>query len=148
MHRGLSFLLLIVVALTSVLTTACGSAKSTRPASIAQPDLDAGLATDLFFGSGTQAAANIDVRVTNRATVPITLRRIEIDSPGMGQYTIGRTIRDFRETIAPGETKVVPVFATAYAQTTRRPSEPLQLRAIIQFEAGEATWREILMARE
>lgn len=144
MRRGLSFLLLLVV----ILTTACGSAKSTRPATIAQPDLDAGLATELFFGSGTQAPANIDVRVTNRATVPITLRRVEIDSPGMGQYIIGRTIRDFRETIAPGETKVVAVFATAYAQTTRRPSEPLQLRAIIEFEAGEARWREILMARE
>jgi hypothetical protein len=144
MRRGLSFLLLLVV----ILTTACGSAKSTRPATIAQPDLDAGLATELFFGSGTQAPANIDVRVTNRATVPITLRRVEIDSPGMGQYVIGRTIRDFRETIAPGETKVVAVFATAYAQTTRRPSEPLQLRAIIEFEAGEARWREILMARE
>ena len=144
MRRGLSFLLLLVV----ILTTACGSAKSTRPATIAQPDLDAGLATYLLFGSGTQAPANIDVRVTNRATVPITLRRVEIDSPGMGQYVIGRTIRDFRETIAPGETKVVAVFATAYAQTTRRPSEPLQLRAIIEFEAGEARWREILMARE
>lgn len=144
MHRGLSFLLLFVIALT----TACGSAKSMRPATIAQPDLDAGLATELFFGSGTQAPANIDVTVTNRANVPIVLRRIEIDSPGMGQYTIGRIIRDFRETIGPGETKVVPIFATAYAQTTRRPSEPLQLRAIIAFEAGEAKWREILMARE
>ena len=146
MHRGLSFLLLLVVALTSAL--GCGSAKTMRPASIAQPDLDAGLATELFFGSGTQAPANIDVSVTNRANVPITLRRIEIDSPGMGQYVIGRTIRDFRETIGPGQTKVVAVFATAYAQTTRRPSEPLQLRAIIEFEAGEARWREILMARE
>lgn len=144
MHRRLSFLLLLAV----LVTTGCGSAKSTRPASIPQPDLDAGLATELFFGSGTQAPANIDVKVTNRATVPIVLRRIEIDSPGMGQYVIGRAIRDFRETIAPGETKVVAVFATAYAQTTRRPSEPLQLRAIIEFEAGEARWREILMARE
>jgi hypothetical protein len=86
--------------------------------------------------------------VANRATVPIVVRRIEVDSPGMGQYTIRREVRDFRDTIAPGEAKELTLFATAFAQTTRRPTEPLQLRVIIELEHGDVRWREILLARE
>ena len=140
MRRNLSVLLL--------LTLACASAQSTRPASIPQPDLDAHLVSPLFFGSGTSAAATIAVIARNRGPVPITVRRIEVDSPGMGQYTLGRAVRDYRDTLAPGEEKEMTVFATAYAQTTRRPTEPLQLRVIVEFEAGESRWREVLLARE
>lgn len=139
MLRNLSVLLL--------LTLACATPQTSRPGSIPKPELDAGLVSPLFFGSGTSAAATIVVRATNRATVPITVRRIEVDAPGMGQYTLGRAVRDYRDTLAPGETKDMTVFATAYAQTTRRPTEPLQLRVIVEFEAGESRWREVLMTR-
>ena len=140
MRRKLSVLLLLALA--------CASAQTTRPPSIPQPDLDAHLVNPLFFGSGTSAAATIGVRVANRATVPIVVRRIEVDSPGMGQYTIRREVRDFRDTIPPGEAKELTLFATAFAQTTRRPTEPLQLRVIIELEHGDVRWREILLARE
>ena len=141
MLRKLSVLLLLT-------TLACASGQSSRPANIPQPELDAGLVSPLFFGSGTTAAATIAVRARNRSTVPITVRRIEVDAPGMGQYTLGRAVRDYRDTLAPGEAKEMTVFATAYAQTTRRPTEPLQLRVIVEFESGEARWREVLMTRE
>lgn len=140
MRRATSFLLLLVLA--------CGTAKSTRPSSIPQPDLDAHLVNPLFFGSGTTAPATIEVEVTNRADVPIEVVRISLDSPGMGQYTLGTARREFKDTVAPHETKKLTVFATAYAQTTRRPDEPLVLRAIVEFKAGDAYWREMLMARE
>lgn len=140
MRRASSFLLLLVVA--------CGTAQSTRPASIPQPDLDAHLVSPLFFGSGTTAPATIEVEVTNRADVPIEVIRVALDSPGMGQYTLGAARRDFKETLAPHESKKLTVFATAYAQTTRRPDEPLVIRAIVEFKAGTTYWREILMARE
>ena len=142
MGRRLSILLLLVISLAG-----CTSARNERPASIPQPELSAYLVTDVFFGSGTSAPAPIQVDIRNRATVPIVVRRIQIESPGMAQYTIGRADRYFRETVSPGETKSLTVFATAYAQTTRRPSEPLQLRVFIEFESGEARWREILMTR-
>lgn len=140
MRRASSFLLLLVMA--------CGTAQSTRPASIPQPDLDAHLVNPLFFGSGSTAPATIEVEVTNRATVPIQVVRISIDSPGMGQYTLGTERREFKDTVGPGELKKLTVFATAYAQTTRRPDEPLVIRAIVEFKAGTSYWREILMARE
>jgi hypothetical protein len=141
MRRSLPILLL--------LTLACASARSSRPANIPQPDLGARLVNPLFFGSGTEAGATIEVGVANRATVPIILRRIEITTPGMGQYTILHRPYVLRETISPGQEKVVTTFATALAQTTRRPTEPLMMRVILEFEAGDGqVWREILMTRE
>lgn len=140
MRRTLSFLFL--------LTLACASSQSTRPASIPQPGLDAHLVNPLFFGSGTTAPATIELEVMNRANVPIQVIRASLDSPGMGQYTLGRAQREFKETIAPGQTKKLTIFATAFAQTTTRPDEPLVLRAIVEFKSGESYWREILMTRE
>jgi hypothetical protein len=140
MRRALSILLL--------LSLGCGSAPATRPKTIRQPDMTARLVNPLFFGSGNEANATIELIVENRANVPIVVRRIELDSPGMGQYTLRQSVREFRETIGPGETKGLTTWATAVAQTTRRPTEPLVLRAIVEFNgpAGEV-WREILMLR-
>jgi hypothetical protein len=140
MHRRVSFLFLVV------LIAACGSASSGRPTGIAAPEIRAGIAGTIFFGSGSTAPANIDVEVTNVANVPITLRRVEVDSPGMGTYGIQRASRIVRETIAPGETKRVTVFATAVT-TVRNPSEPLTIRVIAEFETGKDRWREIAMTR-
>lgn len=142
MHRRLSYLTLMTLSVT-LLSLACASG-SVRPANIAAPSVEADLNGTVFFGSGNQAPANIDVTVTNNASVPITLRRVEIDSPGMGTYGIVRTSRTFRDTIAPGETKRVTVFATAVTRV-RNPSEPLTLRAIAEFESGKDRWREITM---
>lgn len=143
MHRRVS--LLFLVTLFGILfLVACGSTGSGRPANIAAPDVRAELNGSVFFGSGSTAPANIDVLVTNRATVPIVLRRLEVDSPGMGTYRIIRTARTVRENLAPGETKNVTVFATAVT-TVRNPSEPLTLRVIADFESGKDRWREIQM---
>jgi len=144
MHRRVSSLFLVAL-LTALSTLACASG-STRPANISAPQLRAGLAGTVFFGSGTSAPANIDVEVTNTSAVPIVVRRVEVDSPGMGTYGLIRTVRDLRENIAPGETKRVTVFATAVT-TVRNPSEPLTIRVIADFESGKDRWREISIVR-
>ena len=142
MHRTVTLLLLF-----AVIAGCSNTATTGRPSTIPQPDLDARLTHELFFGSSSTAPATIEVTVGNRGSVPIVIRRVEIDSPGMGQYAILRTIRDFHEEVPPGQQKAVTVFATAQT-TVRRPTEPLTLRAIIEFESGEHRWREILMQRE
>lgn len=141
MHRRVS-LLFVVVAAATFFAVACGSASSSRPAAITAPEVRADLVGTVFFGSGNTAPANIDVTVTNTASVPITLLRVEVDSPGMGTYRIQRTARQVRENLGPGETKRVTVFATAIT-TVSNPSEPLTLRTIADFEAGKDRWREI-----
>ncbi len=137
--------LLVVVLVSAAL--ACGGNGTSRPASIPQPDLDARLLHDIFFGSQDNAPATVEVSVLNRASVPIAVRRIELDSPGMAQWGFRRTLRYFNETIEPGQAKPILVVVTAIT-TVSRPTEPLQIRAIVEFEAGGTRWREILMARQ
>src|SRR5687768_12281411 len=73
-----------LVIVMAVAFAACSSTvPAKRPASIEQPDIDLALSHSLFFGAGTTSPATVDVTVTNRAAVPITVRRIEIDSPSM-----------------------------------------------------------------
>lgn len=144
MHRRVSSLFL--VALFPLLSLACASGGNGRPANIAAPEVNADLSGMVFFGSGNTAPANIDVEVTNVANVPITLRRVEVDSPGMGTYALRRSSRMVRETIAPGETRRVTVFATAVT-TVRNPTEPLTIRTITEFESGKDRWREISITR-
>jgi hypothetical protein len=129
-----------------VFLLACGSAGGSRPKNIPKPDVGAELTHDVFFGSGSTAPATIEVRARNRASVPIELRRVELSSPGMLEWGIVPTSREFRDVIAPGETKSVTLFATAET-TVRRPTEPLSIRAIVEFEAGGARWREVIITR-
>ena len=143
MRRSLSVLFL--------LTLACATQQSKRPATIPPPDLDARLANRLLFGSGYEAPATIEVSITNRAQVPIAVRRVEVDAPGMRQYTIRRANRVFNQTIPPGETKVLTLFTSATANTDDARAnidEPLLLRVMADFEAEGASWREVLMRRE
>lgn len=141
MHRRVS-LLFLVVAVASLFAIACGSTSSARPAGVSAPALQSDLVGTVFFGSGNTAPANIDVSITNTASVPITLLRVEVDSPGMATYRIQRTVRQVRENLAPGETKRVTVFATAITNVSN-PSEPLTLRTVADFEVGKDRWREI-----
>src|SRR6185436_18976627 len=115
---------------------ACASMQTKRPPGVPQPDIDARLANSLFFGSTSESPATIEVRIVNRGKVPITAQRVEVDSPGMGQYTLQRYARDYHEVIPPGEEKTLVIFTQAVAQTTTRPTEPLTIRAIVEFEAA------------
>jgi len=129
-----------------LLLVACGTG-SARPADVAEPTIGLELAHELFFGSGATAPATIDVHVLNRATTPILLRRVALSSPGMSTYAIYPITREFHETIQPGEVKTVSIFATAQT-TVRRPTEPLTLRAVVDFaSAGGKVWREMVITR-
>lgn len=143
MRRTLSFLLLL-----SLTACAGSSTQARRPEGMPQPDIEAGLVNPLFFGSTNSAPATIEIRVLNRGTAPLVVRRVELDSPGMGQYFLQRYARTYNETVPPGETKALTAFATAIAQTTTRPTEPLSIRAIVELQSQGATWREIAIFRE
>jgi hypothetical protein len=130
-----------------VFTVGCGSASQpSRPANFPQPEMDVRLAHSIFFGSGSSAPANIEIEVLNRASTPLVVRRVEVDSPGMIEYTLRRTVRDFRETIAPGQSKTMTVFAIADTMTSR-PTETLTVRAVIEMQAEGKTWREYVQVR-
>ena len=139
---------LILLALLLVSCSSATTEDTQRPASVARPDVGVQLANSIFFGSGTTAPATFDVVVRNNATVPLTLRRLEIASPGMAEYTIVPQSRIYSETIPPGETKNITYFGTARTNVSRlNPTEPLSVRAILDFEASGVRFREILLNR-
>lgn len=106
------------------------------------------LVSPVFFGSGTTAPANLDVIVENRAGVPITIRSVRVESMGMAQWGIYPAQRMFNETVGAGQTKAFPIFATAQARAARMTmTEPLTVRAIVQFASGEERYQEVYIGR-
>ncbi len=137
--RYRSLALLVTVAFT----IACASTNTAqRPANVSRPDIDADLANDVFFAGNSTAPAQIDVTVRNTSAEPITVRRIEFDSPDMTEWGITRQSRSYAEVIEPGGTKTITVHGTATTIATSR-NEPLTFRTTIEFEsAGGIRWRE------
>jgi hypothetical protein len=140
-HHSLRLVVAVVV------LAACGGTGTSRPSTIPQPGLDARLLHEVFFGSQSSAPATVEIRVLNRAPVPIKLRRVEIGSYGMGSWGILRRTEYVNETIPPGEERSRTIVVTAVTNV-RNPTEPLQLRATYELEAGGVYWREILIARQ
>jgi hypothetical protein len=137
--RSFSLLVLLAFAL------ACASGNTAqRPANISRPEITAELAGDVFFGGGSTAPATIDITVRNTSGEPITVRRIEVDTPDMTEWGLVRQARSFGEVIEPGATKAITFFATASTIASAR-NEPLTFRTTVEFEsAGNVHWREQL----
>ena len=133
--------------LLAFLFLACGTSNiAQRPANVAPPDLDAQLVNEVYFGRGTTAPATIEVRVRNNASIPITVLRIEVQSPGMNEWGLLRETRVAHEVIEPGATKSINVFATARTLTSNR-TEPLSFEVKVQFASGpepQAHWQQRL----
>lgn len=128
-----------------ILTLACASA-SKRPATIAEPEISVRQAGPTFFGTSAATTLSFNVLVTNHANVPLHLREIELSSPGMTHYAIQRTIKRLDEVIPPGATRQVGMEANAYAEAPRAERfEPLNIRAVLRFEAAGKSWREVVL---
>ncbi|HKO58685.1 MAG TPA: hypothetical protein VJ276_22660 [Thermoanaerobaculia bacterium] len=143
--RGFSSLLLLIA-------VACSSSPGAadRPNGIAKPDIGVrSTASTIFFGSGSTAPVPLEVVVRNNASVPLRVRRISIESPGMAEYTLQPLQRTFDEEVGPGQTKSFNLVGTAYTNISRlNPTEPLQVRATVEFEGpGKERFREIVFQR-
>ena len=129
-----------------LLTLACASTTTDRPANIAQPEIQIRQAGPIFFGSSSTTGLSIDVQVTNRANVPLVVREVEVASGGSTQFTIDRARKLFNETIPAGDTRTVGLVARAVARQTQAATvEPLIIRAFVRFEADGKTFREVVL---
>lgn len=90
----------------------------------------------------------LELRIGNRASVPITLRRIEIQTvnPQGGAYTLNRAAYYFKLAIQPGEAGVAPFWAraTAYGRSMRD-SEPVTIRGVIDYETPDGHYNQIFV---
>jgi hypothetical protein len=135
----------ILAVLAAALAFSCASGSS-RPPEVTQPEVRVARVGTLFFGSGDTAPITFNVAVHNRANVPLTLKQIELTSPGMMQYEIERVTRFYGDRLAPGEEKVVVIGTRAFTDRTRLDAtEPLNVRAIVDFEYEGQRFREIYL---
>jgi hypothetical protein len=132
----------LVVSSLVLVAAACASSK--RPANVAMAEVNVRPLATPFFGSGQQAPVALEVHVTNKATVPVNVRKIRISSPDVLQFSIRSEERVFGDTLAPGATKAFTVSTMASATSTpATPLSPVTLRVVVEFEAAGTSYREV-----
>jgi len=102
---------------------------------------------DVGYATGP-TQIQFEVRVANRSSEPITLKRIEIQSVGSGSYALRKEFFSYNETIKPEQFTSVKFWAHGYAFATGRDrmpsSEPVNLRGVIYFESPVGNFQQIV----
>jgi len=133
------------VVLTAVLIlAACASSTNNAKVDIPQPEI---VVEQL---SSTPAVAehvtggvpvNFGIAVTNRADIPVTLKRINISSLGSGGYNVPNNSRPFDKVIQPGATEEVSFWAGANADpSVAGVNGAVALRVIAQFDSAKGAF--------
>lgn len=128
-----------------ILFLAFGCASMNQPPTPGRPAIYLTQQNALFFGSGGTATLGVGVEITNVSAEPITVRRVRLHAgPLMTQYSTYPAERVLHQTIAPGETESVDMVVTAHTEYARLDAtEPLSLRAVLDFERGGKRFNEI-----
>jgi len=87
------------------------------------------------------------VRVTNRASEPITLKRIDVSSMADGAYTVRASSTPFNVTIAPEKHGEVDFWANAIVEqaTISGANGPVTLRLVLFFDTPVGPFEEIVV---
>jgi len=129
----------------AIACTSSGPKFGNRPSTVERPEIEVRQMSTPFFGSGGTAPVPLDVDIVNHASVPLSVRRVRVESTGMAEYALYPVERLFKEDIPPGQTKTFNITATAYTNIARlNPVEPLSLRATVDFETGDVRFHEIV----
>ncbi|HEY4641962.1 MAG TPA: hypothetical protein VII75_11515 [Thermoanaerobaculia bacterium] len=77
------------------------------------------------------------VRVANKSGEPITLTRIDVQSIGLGAYTLHSQSRPFKTKIAPDHFEIVELWLPAIIDdvTVYGANGPVTLRAVAHFDS-------------
>ena len=79
--------------------------------------------------------------VTNHADIPITLKRVNVQSMGSGGYNIGPTSRPFNVAIAPGATEQVEFTLPSNADpSVAGVNGAVAMRVIAQFDTAQGAF--------
>jgi hypothetical protein len=133
-----------------LMTAACssGTQLSQNAAHIPQPEITIIGRTDLTnvptLASGI--TAHFEFRIVNQAEVPITLRRIDLDSLGAGSIAIQAKNRPFNLVIQPHTAQSADFVTTAYINDPNSYSgrSPVQIRAVALFDSPEGSLQKIV----
>ena len=87
------------------------------------------------------------VRIANRASEPITLKRIQSQSIGAGAYTLQPNTTPFNVTSAPDKFQEVDFWTNAIVERTTisGANGPVTLRLVLHFETQDGAFEEIVV---
>lgn len=89
---------------------------------------------------------SFQMSVTNRASIPITLKRVEVSSVGeAGGYQVRQTTVPFTVAVAPGATEAVnfTVAAVNTGMNVTGSNEPVTIRVISVYDTSEGTLQNV-----
>lgn len=87
------------------------------------------------------------ISINNTTTTSLRFKRIDIQSVGMGAYSLAPTSKPFDVTLAPGETRVVELWAPAIIDnnTIVGANGPVTLRAVAHFESAAGQFQSVVV---
>jgi hypothetical protein len=143
MRNTFTFTALLIAAACS-----SGTQLSQNAAHIAQPEITILSRSDLTnvptVASGV--TAHFEFRITNQADIPITLRRIDLDTLGGGAIVIAAKNRPFNIVIEPHTAQSADFVTTAYISDPSNYSgrSPIQIRAVALFDSSAGSLQKIV----
>jgi hypothetical protein len=88
------------------------------------------------------------MRVTNRGDQPITLRRVTLQSIGLGAYSIPNASRPFNVAIEPAQHADVEFWVpTTIQDSVAGANGPVTLRAVAVFDSPTGKFQDIVTAQ-
>ena len=135
----------IALLLASIVMMACASGSKVN---VIRPEVELVQLVgpgDVAMGAGPMQL-QFGIRVANRASEPITLKRVELSSVGTGAYILRREFHPFDKVVRPEQYEDVTFWQRGYVFGRRfDPSkEPVTVRAILYFESPDGAFTQIV----
>ena len=134
--------ILIALSLGSLIA-ACSSAPK-GPAMV-RPEIE----IDQVVGPGDEGyprgviEVQFAMKISNRSTQPVTLRRIEIQSLGGGGYILRHETQTFHTTVEPNHFDTIKFWVRALAKgDTAAANEPVTIRGVAQFDTPSGSTQQ------
>ena len=139
----------LAVSLAVLLVAAC--AMNNASGKVPQPDVRLEQTSTVpgaaeYVTGGLPVSFRMDV--TNRAAVPITLKRVDVVSVGeAGGYNVPQTSRPFNVVLAPGASDSVTftVGAQAAGMNVTGANEPVTIRVTSIFDSSEGALQNMVI---
>jgi hypothetical protein len=139
---------LAVLLIAAACTSSNGNQVSQNAAHIPQPEITIVSRTDMTnvptVASGI--TVHFEFRIVNQAEVPITLKRIDLDSLGGGSIAIQAKNRPFNLVIQPHTAQSADFVTNAYVNdpNTYSGRSPVQIRAVALFDSPEGSLQKVV----
>jgi hypothetical protein len=132
-----------VVAFAALFFASCGSVNNAK-VKIADPEIHlVQLSAQPQIAEHVTGGIPIDfgVSVTNHANIPITLKRINIQSMGSGGYNVPSSSKPFDKVIAPEATEQMEFWVGAFADVSvAGVNGAVAIRVIAQFDSPQGSF--------